>query len=140
MACSCSLYTDRGSHYFHTPEAGGKVSSTVETQVGRALAHLGIEHIGACSPQAPLRQAQGTLPGRSGLPTTVRTGPSRVPTAPKPGAVLGAVKDKPCRARLRASLTAPARDASSAAQAGTRKRPPSRTRKRADPNPAIDAA
>ena len=21
----CSLYTDRGSHYFHTPEAGGKV-------------------------------------------------------------------------------------------------------------------
>ena len=57
----CSLYTDRGSHYFHTPEAGGKVSSTVETQVGRALAHLGIEHIGACSPQAPLRQAQGTL-------------------------------------------------------------------------------
>ena len=57
----CSLYTDRGSHYFHTPEAGGKVSSTVETQVGRALAHLGIEHIGACSPQAPLRQAQETL-------------------------------------------------------------------------------
>jgi hypothetical protein len=21
----CSLYTDRGSHYWHTPEAGGKV-------------------------------------------------------------------------------------------------------------------
>src|SRR5271166_3353443 len=49
-------------------------------------------------------------------------------------AVLGAVKDKPCRARLRASLTAPARDASSAAQAGTRKRPPSRTRKQANPD------
>ncbi len=60
--------------------------------------------------------------------------PSRVPTAPKPGAVLGAVKDKPCRARLRASLTAPARGASSAAQAGTRKRPPSRTRKQANPD------
>ncbi len=60
--------------------------------------------------------------------------PFRVPTAPKPGAVLGAVKDKPFRARLRASLTAPARDASSAAQAGTRKRPPSRTRKRANPD------
>ena len=54
-----------------------------------------------------------------------------VPSARNPGAVLGAVKDKPCRARLRASLTAPARDASSAAQAGTRKRPPSRTRKQA---------
>jgi hypothetical protein len=22
----CSLYTDRGSHYFFTPEAGGRVS------------------------------------------------------------------------------------------------------------------
>lgn len=57
----------------------------------------------------------------------------RVPTAPKPGVVLGAVKDKPCRARLRASLTAPARDALPDAQAGTRKRPPSRTRKQPSP-------
>jgi hypothetical protein len=65
----------------------------------------------------------------------------RVPTAPKSGVVLGAVKDKPCRARLRTSLTAPARDANSAAQAGTRKRPPSRTRKQPKPNPEmIDAA
>ena len=48
----CALYTDRGSHYFHTPEAGGKVSKTIETQVGRALTQLGIEHIAAYSPQA----------------------------------------------------------------------------------------
>jgi len=48
----CALYTDRGSHYFHTPEAGGKVSRTQLTQVGRALAHLGVEHIAAYSPQA----------------------------------------------------------------------------------------
>jgi transposase len=48
----CSLYTDRGSHYFFTPEAGGKVSKTVLTQVGRALSQLGIEHIAAYSPQA----------------------------------------------------------------------------------------
>ena len=48
----CSFYTDRGSHYFHTPEAGGKVSRTVLTQVGRALKQLGIEHIAAYSPQA----------------------------------------------------------------------------------------
>lgn len=47
-----SLYTDRGSHYFHTPEAGGKVDRTHLTQVGRALAHLGVEHIAAYSPQA----------------------------------------------------------------------------------------
>ena len=48
----CALYTDRGSHYFHTPEAGGKVSRTIETQVGRALTQLGIEHIAAYSPEA----------------------------------------------------------------------------------------
>ncbi len=48
----CSLYTDRGSHYFHTPEAGGRVSKTVLTQFGRALKQLGIDHIAAYSPQA----------------------------------------------------------------------------------------
>ncbi|MGH6840052.1 MAG: helix-turn-helix domain-containing protein [Methylocella sp.] len=47
-----SLNTDRGSHYFHTPEAGGKVDRTCLTQVGRALHHPGAEHIAACSPQA----------------------------------------------------------------------------------------
>ncbi len=70
----CALYTDRGSHYFHTPKAGGKVSKTQLTQVGRALAHLGIEHIAACSPEARGRSerafrtlqglvAEGTAPG-----------------------------------------------------------------------------
>jgi transposase len=48
----CALYTDRGSHYFVTPEAGGKVSRQHLTQVGRALAELGIEHIAAYSPEA----------------------------------------------------------------------------------------
>src|SRR5512144_1486250 len=33
----CALYTDRGSHYFHTPQAGGTVSRRQLTQVGRAL-------------------------------------------------------------------------------------------------------
>ena len=42
----CSLYTDRGSHYFYTPKAGEKVSKTQQTQVGRALSHLGIEQDG----------------------------------------------------------------------------------------------
>ena len=32
----CELYTDRGSHYFHTPKAGEPVSKRVQTQVGRA--------------------------------------------------------------------------------------------------------
>lgn len=48
----CSLYTDRGSHYFYTPKAGGAVDRGVLTQVGRALARLGIEHIAAYSPEA----------------------------------------------------------------------------------------
>lgn len=48
----CSLYTDRGSHYFHTPVVAGRVSRTVQTQVGRALSQLGIEHIAAYSPEA----------------------------------------------------------------------------------------
>jgi transposase len=62
----CSLYTDRGSHYFHTPEAGGKVDKTTLTQVGRALAQLGIEHIPAYSPEARGRSERmfETLQGR----------------------------------------------------------------------------
>lgn len=48
----CSLYTDRGSHYFYTPKAGGKVDKSRLTQVGRALAQLGVEHIAAYSPEA----------------------------------------------------------------------------------------
>lgn len=47
-----SLYTDRGSHYFLTPQAGGPVDRKQLTQVGRALAHLGVEHIAAYSPEA----------------------------------------------------------------------------------------
>ena len=69
----CSLYTDRGSHYFFTPEAGGPVSRTVLTQFGRALKQLGIEHIAAYSPQARGRSErvfstlQGRLPKELGL-------------------------------------------------------------------------
>jgi hypothetical protein len=48
----CELYTDRGSHYFHTSKAGEPVSKSVQTQVGRALAQLGIRHIAAYSPEA----------------------------------------------------------------------------------------
>ncbi len=47
-----SLYSDRGSHYFTTPEAGGKVDKVNLTEVGRALKQLGIGHIAAYSPEA----------------------------------------------------------------------------------------
>ena len=60
------LYTDRGSHYFFTPAAGEAVDKKRLTQVGRALARLGIEHIPAYSPQARGRSERmfGTLQGR----------------------------------------------------------------------------
>ena len=47
-----SLYTDRGSHYWHTPEAGGKVDKSSLTQFGRAMSQLGIKMIPAYSPEA----------------------------------------------------------------------------------------
>jgi hypothetical protein len=48
----CSLYTDRGSHYFYTEMAGEAVDKNRLTQVGRALDRLGVEHIAAYSPEA----------------------------------------------------------------------------------------
>jgi len=47
-----SLYTDRGSHYWYTPEAGKKVDKNNPTQFGRAMKQLGIEMIPAYSPEA----------------------------------------------------------------------------------------
>jgi transposase len=235
----CALYTDRGSHYFYTAKAGEKVSKTQQTQVGRALSQLGIEHIAAYSPEARGRSERmfGTLQGRlpkdlrlAGIRTVeaanawlkahylaehnaafaikaeqegaafvadrheawretlcvieertvandntiawsgrrlqlpesrlrphfVRTvvrvhaypdgtasvflGPHRLatftadgqqisPDAPEPGSVLGAVKDKPSRARKCASLTAPARAALKTARVGAEKRASSPTKK-----------
>jgi hypothetical protein len=235
----CALYTDRGSHYFYTPKAGEKVSKTQQTQVGRALSHLGIEHIAAYSPQARgrsermFRTLQDRLPKElrlAGISTveaanawlkahyiaehnaafaikaeqpgtafvadrhqawrealcvieertvgndntiawngrrlqlpesrlrphfvkavvrvheypdgsvSVFLGPHRLarfaadgqkisPDAPQPGSVLGAVKDKPLRARKCASLTAPARAAVQTARVGAEKRASSRTKK-----------
>jgi hypothetical protein len=75
----CSLYTDRGSHYFVTPKAGEKPDPRARTQVGRALAQLGIEHIPAFSPEArgrserALRTLQDRLPKEfavAGITTT----------------------------------------------------------------------
>src|SRR3989442_8055367 len=47
-----ALYTDRAHWAFHTPKAKGPVDKAHLTQVGRALARLGIEHIPSYSPQA----------------------------------------------------------------------------------------
>lgn len=67
-----SFYTDRGSHYFLTPEANGKVDKTNLTEIGRALAQLGIEHIPSYAPEGRGRMERvfGTLQGR--LPPMLR--------------------------------------------------------------------
>lgn len=48
----CSFYSDRGSHYWHTPQAGGKVDKDHPTQFGQTMRHLGIDMIAAYSPEA----------------------------------------------------------------------------------------
>src|SRR6185437_14014095 len=68
----CELYTDRGSHYFHTPKAGEAVSKTVRTQVGRALAQLGIRHIAAYSPEARGRSERAFRTLQDRLPKELR--------------------------------------------------------------------
>jgi hypothetical protein len=62
----CSLYSDRGSHYFYTDKAGEAVDKDRRTQVGRALDRLGVEHIPAYSPEARGRSERmfGTLQDR----------------------------------------------------------------------------
>jgi hypothetical protein len=47
-----ALYSDRAGWAFHTPSAKGPVDKRHLTQVGRALAQLGVEHIPSYSPQA----------------------------------------------------------------------------------------
>ena len=59
----CALYTDRASHFIHTPPAG---HPRYRTQVERVLDQLGIRLIAAHSPQARGRKERlyGTLQGR----------------------------------------------------------------------------
>jgi len=38
-----SFYSDRGSHYWHTPEAGGKVDKRNPTQFWRALGNWALK-------------------------------------------------------------------------------------------------
>jgi transposase len=61
-----ALYTDRAGWAVHTPTSGSAPDRTKLTQLGRALARLGIEHILGFSPQARGRseRANGTLQGR----------------------------------------------------------------------------
>lgn len=64
----CSFYSDRGSHYWNTPKAGGKVDKTNLTQFGRALNQLGIEMIAAYSPEARGRSERAFRTHQERLP------------------------------------------------------------------------
>lgn len=66
------LYTDRGSHFCHTAEAGGAASTAHHGEVSRALKVLGIRQILAYSPQARGRSERAfeTIQGR--LPQELR--------------------------------------------------------------------
>jgi transposase len=68
----CALYSDRGSHFWLTPKAGGKVDLHRVTQFGRALRDVGAQMIPAYSPQARGRSERsfGTWQGR--LPQELR--------------------------------------------------------------------
>jgi hypothetical protein len=68
----CTLYSDRGSHFFVTPKAGEPVDKQRLTQVGRAMKELGVQMIAAYSPQARGRSERsfGTWQGR--LPQELR--------------------------------------------------------------------
>src|SRR5260370_4127935 len=68
----CALYSDRGSHFWLTPKAGGKVDPHHFTQVGPALKELGIQMIPAYSAQHRGRSQPsfGTWQGR--LPQELR--------------------------------------------------------------------
>jgi transposase len=68
----CALYSDRASHFFETPKAGGRIDPQRLTQIGRALKELGIQMIPAYSPQARGRSERnfGTWQGR--LPQELR--------------------------------------------------------------------
>lgn len=61
-----SFYSDRGSHYWNTPRAGGKVDKENPTQFGRAMMELGVVMIPGYSPEARGRSERmfGTLQGR----------------------------------------------------------------------------
>jgi transposase len=68
----CSLYTDRGSHFFLTKKAGEDVAKDELTQIGRALGELGIQHIPSYSPQARGRQERHNQTFQGRIPQELR--------------------------------------------------------------------
>lgn len=63
-----SLYTDRGSHYWLTSQAGAPVDKSKPTQFGRAMGQLGIQMIAAYSPEARGRSERAFATHQARLP------------------------------------------------------------------------
>jgi transposase len=70
--CFCALYSDRASHFFLTPKAGGPVDHQRLTHVGRALEELRIEMIPSYSPQARGRGERNFQTWQGRLPQELR--------------------------------------------------------------------
>ena len=68
----CSLYSDRGAHFWLTPKSGGKVDYERPTQVGRAMKELGVHMIPAFSPQARGRSERNFSTWQGRLPQELR--------------------------------------------------------------------
>ena len=68
----CTLYSDRGSHFFVTPREGEKVDKTRLTQIGRALKELGVQMIPAYSPRARGRMGHSYSTWQGRLPQQLR--------------------------------------------------------------------
>jgi transposase len=68
----CTLYSDRGAHFWYTPKTGGKVDPERPTQVGRALQELGVRMIPSYSPQARGRSERSFSTWQGRLPQELR--------------------------------------------------------------------
>jgi transposase len=68
----CSLYSDRGAHFWYTPKSGGKVDYERPTQVGRAMKELGVHMIPSYSPQARGRSERNFSTWQGRLPQELR--------------------------------------------------------------------
>jgi transposase len=112
----CALYTDRGSHYFHTPKAGEKVARDQPTQVGRALAQLG-PRVRLCRPEdrpsrtlRPLRPRHGGAPSAPSAPCrTVYPRSWRWPASPRPRPRTASRARSTCLSTMAASRSRPSR-------------------------------
>src|SRR4029077_21281109 len=68
----CAPHSDQASHFFVTPNAGGKVDEKQVTQLGRALKEVGTQMIPAYSPQARGRMERSYRTWQGRLPQELR--------------------------------------------------------------------